>query len=60
MTLSIKALLPEVAKPEVEEKGKKRSKQKAEEDNESEMHEWKDDNDNGVSIAEMLGNTDNK
>lgn len=59
MTLSIKALLPEVPKPEkVEEekpaKGKKRAK--VEEEGEQELREWKENGDSGVSIAEMLGN----
>lgn len=58
MTLSIKALLPEVPKPEKEEeeksaKGKKAPKAEQEE---PELREWKEDSDTGVSIAEMLGN----
>ena len=59
MTLSIKALLPEIEKPEKEEekeaKGKKRKAVK-EEDEITELREWKDDDNGGVSIAEMLGN----
>ncbi|MBR2498274.1 MAG: 4-hydroxy-3-methylbut-2-enyl diphosphate reductase [Clostridia bacterium] len=62
MTLSIKALLPEIEKPEQEEekvaKGKKRKAVKEEEDAD-ELHEWKDNDDGGVSIAEMIGNTEN-
>lgn len=58
MTLSIKALLPEIEKTAKEEKGKKHS-DKTEEDNEPELREWKDADNGGVSIAEMLGN-DNK
>lgn len=63
MNLSIKALLPEVEKPEEAEdkpaKGKKR-KAKVEEETSDDLHEWKDDSsvDGGVSIAEMLGNTE--
>lgn len=54
MTLSIKALLPEIEKPAKEEKGKKRA-DKAEEDSEPELREWKDADNGGASIAEMLG-----
>ena len=50
MTLSIKALLPEIEKPVKEEKAKKVK----EEDVEEELREWKDNADSGVSIAEML------
>ena len=56
MTLSIKALLPEIEKPQEEKKGKK-AKQ-VEEDDVSDLHEWKDDDNGGASIAEMLGNSD--
>ncbi len=59
MTLSIKALLPEIEKPAQEEKsakGKKHAKQDDEE--ETELREWKDDSDAGASIADLLGNTD--
>ncbi len=56
MNLSIKALLPEVEKPAKEEKVKK-VKDTADEEY-PELREWKDDAGNGVSIAEMLGNTD--
>ena len=65
MTLSIKALLPEEPKPEQEDdakgKGKKRKAKAVEEDDVAELREWKDDNsgDGGVSIAEMLGNSEN-
>ena len=58
MTLSIKALLPEVEKPvqeEKPEKGKKRAKNEEAED-EGELHEWKDDANAGASIADLLGN----
>ena len=59
MTLSIKALLPEIEKPVVEEekpaKGKKRAKREAEE-SDGELREWKDNTDSGVSIADLLGN----
>ena len=61
MTLSIKALLPEVEKPVEEEKaskGKKRAK-KVVEDEEVELREWKDEADTGASIADLLGNTEN-
>ncbi len=63
MNLSIKALLPEIEKPEETEekssKGKKR-KVKVEEESSDDLHEWKDDSSvgGGVSIAEMLGNTE--
>ncbi len=56
MTLSIKALLPEIEKPEAEDapaKGKKGKK--VEEADENELREWKDDNDGGASIAEIIG-----
>ena len=56
MTLSIKALLPEIEKPQEEKKGKK-AKQ-VEEDDVADLHEWKDDDNGGASIAEMLGNAD--
>lgn len=65
MTLSIKALLPEEPKSEQEDeakgKGKKRKAKAVEEDDVAELREWKDDNsgDGGVSIAEMLGNSEN-
>ena len=64
MTLSIKALLPELPKPEKteEEKGAKGKKRKEATPEEEEMlREWKDDNtgDGGVSIAEILGNNEN-
>ncbi len=58
MNLSIKALLPEVEKPAKEDKNKKHA-DKQEESSEPELHEWKDSDNGGVSIAEMLGN-DNK
>ncbi len=61
ITLSIKALLPEVEKPVKEEsedkKGKKRVKQ--EEPVEEELREWKDSSSGDVSIAEMLAGSDN-
>ena len=62
MTLSIKALLPEVEKPQEEEKSAKGKKRKVkEEDVESadELREWKDDDNGGASIAEMLANSEN-
>lgn len=62
MTLSIKALLPEVEKPEeTEEKAGKGKKRKAKEETEEEfeLREWKDDDNGGASIAEMLGNSEN-
>jgi len=58
MTLSIKALLPEVEKPVQEEKpakGKKRVKRE-EENAEEELREWKDESDAGASIADLIGN----
>ena len=59
MTLSIKALLPEVEKPEKEDKKGKKGKDNAEtEEDYPELREWKDDSGNGVSIAEMLGNNE--
>ena len=62
MTLSIKALLPELPKPEKSEeekpaKGKKRKEVAPAE--EEELREWKDDSNSGVSIAEILGNSEN-
>jgi len=62
MTLSIKALLPEVEKPaQDEEKASKGKKRKAKDDEEDfgDLHEWKDDDNGGASIAEMLGNSEN-
>ena len=63
MTLSIKALLPEVEVPaETEEKpakGKKRKAKEVEVEAE-ELREWKDDSVSGVSIAEMIANSENK
>ena len=54
MTLSIKALLPEVEKPVKEDvKDKKNAEEQPEE---PELREWKDDDNGGASIAEMLGN----
>ena len=60
MTLSIKALLPEVEKPAKEEKGKgKKGNSDKEEDEEyNELREWKDDNDAGASIADLLGSAE--
>ncbi len=55
MNLSIKALLPEVEKPVKEEKVKK---VKDDEEEYPELREWKDDSVGGVSIAEMLSNSD--
>ena len=60
MTLSIKALLPEVEKPEVAEeekpaKGKKKATKKVEnEDGEEELREWKDTESASVSIADLI------
>ncbi len=62
MTLSIKALLPEIEKPveeEKETKGKKRKAKEPVEDADAELHEWKDNDDAGVSIAEMLAKSEN-
>ena len=59
MTLSIKALLPEVEKPEkadAKSKGKKGDKEET--DNEPELREWKDDDNGGASIADILQNSD--
>ena len=62
MTLSIKALLPEIEKPAKESasdegKGKKRGTKK-DDDELFELHEWKDTDNAGASIAELLGNSD--
>ena len=56
MTLSIKALLPEVVKPEKDADAKSNGKKGAnsESDNEEELREWKDDDNSGVSIADRL------
>ncbi len=55
ITLSIKALLPEVEKPAKEDK--KASKKNAEESSdEVELREWKDDATTSASIAELLNN----
>ena len=56
MTLSIKALLPEPEKPAKEET----KKDKNEEEDYPELREWTDSSDAGVSIAEMLGNSEDK
>ena len=57
MTLSIKALLPDVEAPATEEVETKGKKGKAKEEvEEPELREWKDTNDSGVSIADMIGN----
>ena len=59
MTLSIKALLPETPKPEKETEGKgKKGAKKVAEDEEPELHEWKDDAGSGASIADILNNSD--
>ncbi len=63
INLSIKALLPEIVKPEVEEtkKGKKHKAKEEDDSDLTELREWKDttDGDGGASIAEMLGNSEN-
>ncbi len=57
ITLSIKALLPEIEKPVKEEKAEKGKKgTKNEEADEPELHEWKDETNVGASIADLLGN----
>ena len=58
MTLSIKALLPEIEKPVQEEKpAKSKKRAKAEnEDGEEELREWKDEANAGASIADLIGN----
>ena len=58
MTLSIKALLPEIEKPVDEKKGKKGKGKVEDEEEYSDLREWKDDDNGGASIAEMIGNTD--
>lgn len=59
MNLSIKALLPEIEKPENEGKGKGRKGEKEEiESEEPELREWKDDANGGASIADILQNAD--
>ncbi len=60
MTLSIKALLPEVEKPEVVEeekapKGKKKAAKKVENEDGEELREWKDSESASVSIADLIG-----
>ncbi|MBQ6922702.1 MAG: S1 RNA-binding domain-containing protein, partial [Clostridia bacterium] len=57
MNLSIKALLPVEEKPEKEAKGKKGDK-KENADEEVELREWKDDDNGGASIADILSNSD--
>ena len=61
MTLSIKALLPEVEKPAEEEtkggKGKKRAKREDDEEV-ADLREWKDEGDAGASIADLLANSE--
>lgn len=60
MTLSIKALLPEAERPEkgADAKSKGKKGEKEESDNEPELREWKDDDNGGVSIADILQNSD--
>lgn len=58
MNLSIKALLPEAPKPEkAETKGKKGKKEEVQAED-AELHEWKEETSTGVSIAEVLGNSE--
>ena len=61
MTLSIKALLPEEEKTEQEENGIKGKKRKSKEeiDEVEELREWKDEDNSGASIADMLKNSEN-
>lgn len=54
MTLSIKALLPEEEKPAEEAKIEKK-----EDAEEADLREWKDDANEGVSIADLIGNSEN-
>ena len=55
ITLSIKALLPEEAVPEEEKSSKKGGKaKKSEESSEEELREWKDTQNGGVSIADLI------
>ena len=60
MTISIKALLEAEPAPEKEEaeekpaKAKKRASKKEEDD--GELHEWKDDSNGGASIADLINN----
>ena len=60
ITLSIKALLPEVEKPAKEEDDKKAAKGKKRaakaEDADVELREWKDEGNGGVTIADMMNN----
>ncbi len=60
MTLSIKALLPEIEKPEQEEKakGKKRGAKKEVVDETEELREWKDESVAGASIADLIGSAE--
>ena len=62
MTLSIKALLPEVEKPAKEDdakgKGKKRGDKDDAEEDYPELREWKDEESAGVSIADLIGNVE--
>ena len=62
ITLSIKALLPEIEKPADEEEKSSKSKKRKDKEvavEEEELREWKDDSDAGVSIAEMLAKSEN-
>ncbi len=58
INLSIKALLPEVEKPAKEEsedaKGKGKKRAKADDEDASELREWKDEGITGVSISDLL------
>ncbi len=58
MTLSIKALLPEVEKPVKEDKAKENKDGSSDEEEYSDLHEWKDDDNGGASIADLLGSAE--
>ena len=58
MTLSIKALLPEIEKPAKEEKASKGKKVADDTEDGVDLREWKDEADASVSIADLLSNSD--
>lgn len=58
MNLSIKALLAEEPREDAEGKGKGKKGAKKDDEEEVELHEWKDDANGGASIADILQNSE--
>ena len=55
MTLSIKALLKDEPSEQEEDKKPSKNKSAKKDEEETDLREWKDENDGGASIAELLG-----